>query len=253
MSRSSSAKAEGNARHHNHSSSNRVLRAVTFVLTPFLILVLTGSLCVLLLAKPYGAAKPFADMVFDTSQSSYVETAAEGTNLNSLNIYRDDDAPINLKEVVDEETGERHSIIYPYYGDYYGTVTCESAGMNEIPIYSGQGDDILLRGAGWFNGSVFIGQEGNVVLAAHNHTYFRNLPNCNVGDTVVIDTDFVRQTYIVTDKQVFHQSDYTYVRPTDDDRLTMYTCWNNGRLGMSEYRLAIICELQEREWKEVDK
>ena len=33
----------------------------------------------------------------------------------------------------------------------------------------------------------------------------------------------------------------------------MYTCWNNGMLGMSEYRIAVICELTDREWKEVEE
>ena len=53
-------------------------------------------------------------------------------------------------------------------------------------------------------------------------------------------------------QEVFHMKDYQYVRPTSDDRLTMYTCWNEGRLGMSEYRLAVICKLTKREWKKVE-
>ena len=108
-------------------------------------------------------------------------------------------------------------------------------------------------GAGWYNGSVYIGHVGNVVLAGHNHTYFYNLPKCKKGDEVTLETSYVKQTYMVTDIEIFHEDDQTYVRPTDDDRLTMYTCWNNGMLGMSEYRIAVICELTDREWKEVEE
>ena len=75
--------------------------------------------------------------------------------------------------------------------------------------------------------------------------------DCEIGDVVTLETSYVKQTYLVTQREVFHETDLTYIRPTDDDRLTMYTCWNNGRLGMSKYRLAIICELTKREWKDV--
>ena len=231
--------------HHKHSSSNKVLRAVTFVLTPFLILAISLSLCVIVLTKPYNKAKPYLDMVFNKG------TVVDETK-RTVNPYRDDDASLMKKKIKDETTGEEHDIVYPYYGDYYGTLNCKAAGMKDLPIYSGDGDDILQKGIGWFNGSVFIGHVGNVVLAAHNHTYFLNLPKCKIGDEVIIETDSVKQTYIIDEIEVFHKSDLTYVRPTEDDRLTMYTCWNEGRLGMSDYRLAVIGKLTKREWKKVE-
>ena len=232
---------------HKHSSSNKVLRTVTFVLTPFLILAICVCIVIIVLTKPYNVAKPYMDVVFDPSHDVH-----DSDNVRTLNKYRDDDAPLQIKKYKDSETGEEHAIIYPYYGDKYGTLNCKAAGMKDLPIYSGDSPDILTQGVGWFNGSVFIGHVGNVVLAAHNHTFFINLPNCKIGDEVVIETDYVKQTYIVTEKEVFHMTDYKYVRPTSDDRLTMYTCWNDGRLGMSEYRLAVVCKLTKREWKKVE-
>ena len=242
-------RADGVARHHHkHSSSNKVVRTVTFVLTPFLILAICVCIVIIIMTKPYNMAKPYADMIFDVSNA----LTREAENVRTLNKYRDDDAPLQIKKYKDSETGEEHAIIYPYLGDRYGTLNCKAAGMKDLPIFSGDTEDILTKGIGWFNGSVFIGHKGNVVLAAHNHTFFINLPNCKVGDEVVIDTDYVKQTYIVTQKEVFHMTDYQWVRPTTDDRLTMYTCWNEGRLGMSEYRLAVICKLTKREWKKVE-
>ena len=225
-----------------------MLRTVTFVLTPFLILAICVCIVIIVLTKPYNLAKPYMDTLFDLDNALRVEAEANRT----VNPYRDDDAPLQIKKYKDSETGEEHAIIYPYYGDRYGTLNCKAAGMTDLPIYSGDSPDILTQGVGWFNGSVFIGHVGNVVLAAHNHTFFINLPNCKIGDEVVIDTDYVKQTYIVTEKEVFHMNDYKYVRPTSDDRLTMYTCWNDGRLGMSEYRLAVVCKLTKREWKKVE-
>lgn len=233
-------------RKRKHNSSNRVLRTMTFVLTPFLMLTIVFCICFLALSRPYAEAKPYLNIIFDTDKK-------QTQNIRTLNKYRDDDAPDNIKSVEDDVTGETHTIIYPYYGDLYATLNCESAGLNDIPVYSGTTNDVLANGAGWFNGSVYIGNVGNVVIAAHNHTFFYYLPNCTEGDIVTLETKYCKLTYVVTEKVIFHDTDQTYVRPTEDDRLTMYTCWNNGRLGMSEYRLGVICELTEREWKEVEE
>ncbi|MCD7741381.1 MAG: class D sortase [Ruminococcus sp.] len=248
MSKKSAEKAEKHAHGHRSSSSNRVLRTVTFVLTPFLILVITFAICFLALVKPFTAVKPYLNYIFNTTSTTR-STEYGG----SLNIYRADDAPLNVKEVEDDDTGETHTMIYPYYGDFYATLNDESAGLVDVPVYSGTSNEVLAQGAGWYNGSVYIGNYGNVVIAGHNHTYFYNLPNCEEGDIVTLETDYVKLTYVVSEKVVFHEDDTTYVFPMDDDRLTMYTCWNNGKLGMSEYRLAVICELTEREWKEVEQ
>jgi sortase A len=238
-------KTERRTHKHKHTSSKRVSRTLTFVLTPFLMLIIVLGVTVLALYKPYTIIKPYADLMFNA-------TSQETKSLRTLNKYRDDDAPVQSKEVSDDE-GETHTMIYPYYGDLYATLNCESAGLNDVPVYSGITDDVLANGAGWYNGSVYIGHTGNVVIAGHNHTYFYNLPKCKEGDIVTLETSYVKQTYVVKETVVFQEDDYTYINPTDDDRLTMYTCWNNGKLGMSKYRIAIICELTDREWKEVEE
>ena len=229
--------------HKHKTSSSRVLRTVTYVLTPFLILVLLCSTAVLALFKPFKNFKPYLDTTFGA-------TPMEVRNLRTINKYRDDDAPDQIKEVEVEVNGkqETHTMVYPYYGDYYAEPNCEAAGLKKVPVYSGQDAYVLEKGAGWYNGSVFIGRPGNVVIAGHNHTFFYNLPKCEIGDVVTLETSYCKCTYIIDERVVFHESDYTYVYPTDDDRLTMYTCWHEGRLGMSQYRLAFICTLKDIEW-----
>lgn len=248
MSKNRSGRGSDSHAHHGHSKSNKVLRAVTFVLTPFLILMIVCGALVLAFYKPFYKVKPYVDIVFDAK-------GAEQDNLLDLVDYdlSIEDRHVSKRVVKDEKTQEEHTMVYPYYGDKYATLNCEAAGLNDVPVYCGTASENLAKGAGWFNGSVYIGHSGNVVIAAHNHTYFYNLPNCKEGDIVTLETSYCKQTYIVKERQIFHETDYTYIRPTDDDRLTMYTCWNEGRLGMSKYRIAIICELTEREWKEVDE
>lgn len=230
--------------HKHRSSSSKVLRAFTYVLTPFLILAILCSGCFLALYSPFSQYKPYLDVAFGA-------TPMEIRDLRTLNKYKDDNAPDLVGEMKDKDE-QTHTIIYPYYGDFYATLNCEDAGLTDVPVYSGTAEDVLEYGAGWYNGSVFIGRPGNVVIAGHNHTWFYNLPKCEIGDVVTLETVYCKCTYVVNERVVFHEKDYTYVFPCDDDRLTMYTCWNEGRLGMSEYRLAIICKLESIEWKEVE-
>lgn len=248
MSRKS--KRRPTARGQNQASSSKVLRAVTFVLTPFLITAILFSFTAIGLNKPYNKIKPYTDLAFGAS-------APDAANVSTLNKAVDDDPePTVVKEIeVDVEgTGEKTKaqMVYPYYGDFYATLNCESAGMKDIKVYSGTSNEVLYWGAGWYNGSVYIGNPGNVVIAGHNHTDFYYLPNMNIGDEVTLETSYVKITYICEESVVFHETDYTYVMPTEDDRLTLYTCWNNGYLGMSEWRLAKICKPVEWEWKEVE-
>ncbi|SDB49888.1 sortase A [Ruminococcaceae bacterium FB2012] len=247
MSERNSAHAE-HAHHRKHSSSNKVLRTVTFVLTPFLMLLFVLGVFLLVLLKPYNDVKPYIKLVFSSNVSQ--------TNSDSqVNIYRPDDLELNVKEVEIEKdnTKESHTIIYPYYGDLYATLNIENAGMKDLPVYCGCADDLLEKGVGWFNGSNYIGKVGNVVLAAHNHTYFYLLPQVKEGDIVTLETDYVKMTYIVKQRVIYHKDDLTYVMPMDGtDRLTMFTCWNNGMLGMSDERLGIICDVVSREWKDVE-
>ena len=251
MSERNSASAE-RAHHRKHSSSNKVLRTITFVLTPFLMLLFVFGLFVLVLLKPYADAKPYIDFVFN--QDSYI---TQGDS--QVNIVKTDTSKLNVrkieadeKEYGEQEEGEEHYIIYPDYGDLYARLTIENANMIDLPVYAGWNEANLEKGVGWFNGSVYIGKVGNVVLAAHNHTYFFNLPLVKVGDIVKLETDYVKLTYVVKEIVTFHEDDVTYIGRLDHDRLVMYTCWNNGKLGMSQYRLGVLCDIVEREWKKVE-
>lgn len=161
--------------------------------------------------------------------------------------------PLRVNEIEDESTNEKHTIIYPYYGDYYGTLTISSVGIKDTPIYCGTSNDLLAKGIGWSNSSVYIGRVGNVVLAGHRNTYFAMLFQCKQGDIVTVDTDYCTITYIVRETAIFNKNDLKYVNPTfgKEDKLTMYTCWGRNRLGATDQRFAVICDVVERKWKDV--
>lgn len=145
---------------------------------------------------------------------------------------------------------------YPYYGDKYAelTVKNDKAGIDKEPVYWGDSDDLLAKGVVQSNYSAYIGATGRVVLAAHNHTYFRYLPNILVGDQVILKTDYGKFTYEVTETKVLPDTDTSllYYDVTADppvDDLILYTCWNNGYMGLSDQRLYVICKVVSKEYK----
>ena len=208
---------------------------------------------VLVFFKPYSDLQPYLKVVFDPESNL---TSGD----SQVSLYHSDNMKLNIQEADindtvfdDGDDEEKHTFVYPYYGDYYANLNIPNAGMKDIPVYCGTELDVLEKGAGWYYASVFIGKKGNCVIAGHNHTYFFLLPQVKKGDLVTLETSYCKLTYIVRETVVFHEDDYTYIDPIPDaDILTLMTCWNNGRLGMSQYRLGVICDIVEREWKDVE-
>ena len=73
--------------------------------------------------------------------------------------------------------------------------------------------------------------EGNIGLAAHNrgtkYSYFARLNELEKGDKVIYKTKFYERTYIVTKKKVIYDTDWSYLKTTKDNRITMITCIAN--------------------------
>lgn len=79
----------------------------------------------------------------------------------------------------------------------------------EMPMLAGVGEDELARGIGWFTSTARPGERGNFAIAAHRVTHgepFRDFPDLQIGDEVVIET----RTHI-----------YTYRLEEDGDERTV--------------------------------
>ncbi len=178
------------------------------------------------------------------------------TNVSPENPYRSIDAP-EMTGVVDDQSGEssEKKIVYPYYGDAYANLTINNSDVkvNNAPVYWGDSDDILAKGLAQSNYSTYIGLEGRVVISGHNYTDFVGLKNVKKGDEVTLITSYGEFVYEVADTDIRNMTDteYLYYDPTAKEvknDLILYTCWNNGRLGMSDERLYVICELKSKKF-----
>jgi sortase A len=69
-----------------------------------------------------------------------------------------------------------------------------------VPILQGTDDDVLAAGVGHFTETASVGEVGNYALAAHRVTHgepFRNMPDLEVGDEIVVETRTMIYTYVL--------------------------------------------------------
>jgi len=98
--------------------------------------------------------------------------------------------------------------------------------------------EIASEAAGHHLGSAFPGEGGNVVLAGHHNIegkVFRRVVDLKPGDEVTLETaDGASHTYVVEENLILPEAgasdeerlaNAAYIAPTDDERLTLVTCW----------------------------
>lgn len=107
----------------------------------------------------------------------------------------------------------------------------------DAPIVQGDGWEQLKKGVGQHIGSANPGQNGNVVLSAHNDVFgeiFRDLDKLKVGDAIIIYTNQRQYTYIVSDSFIVEPTRVEVMYPTPDPVVTLISCYpyliNNQRI-----------------------
>lgn len=156
------------------------------------------------------------------------------------------ETPVSGEEIVslsDVTDGVINSadIHFPNFGEQLGTLTvthADGSAYIEAPLWFGDEKEQLKNGVGVFYGSSAPGYGSTVLIAGHNHTYFKPLKGAEVGDTVTVNTYYGVYVYEITAievKQVTDTSHYDLL--ADNENLLMYTCWPFGSIGMTPTRL----------------
>ena len=109
-------------------------------------------------------------------------------------------------------------------------------GLN-APIKEGTTQEVMLEAVGHFTETPK--DTGNVGLAAHNRGYecnfFERIKELNKGDKIIYKTDNKTRTYLVETNTVIKQTNWNYLEPTKDNRITLITCEKDRK----EYRRCI--------------
>lgn len=209
------------------------------LLLPVFIAVFCGSILFLASIRPYERIKAYLRVGFMDNNT----VVPEKGGIAGLTIVQSD-----IDTEFDGEVYENGAISYPEYGTQYAVLTCEKGDMF-VPVYWGGGTELLELGACNTPSSMAVGGEGNTVISAHVNTFFRDLNQLSEGDTVMVYTEYGRFTYTVTEKIEFQSTDKKYLKKTEEDVLTLYTCEQN-LLAESNKRIGVRCSLDKKEFYE---
>ncbi|MBR2283234.1 MAG: class D sortase [Ruminococcus sp.] len=205
--------------------------AFLHIATPFVLLLLCAAVIIFVSVKPADKLKVYVNLAFMDG----LKTDMDDTGL----VIRDN-------EIIEEYTGETSDtgeVIRPQFGELFGMISSDKL-STDVPVYWGSTSELLEHGACQFFGSAIPGTSGNAVVSAHVDTYFADLEKLSEGDIVSFKTNYGEFTYTVSEQISFRSSENKYVKPTEDDRLTLYTC-KRDILGASDERIGVICTLTE--------
>jgi len=218
------------------TDNSKIKSIVLHTVTPLIIASLVCSILLIVMIKPYDKAKVYLNIAFMDDLKTDPE------NINSGLIIRDN----KIVEDYSGKTSDTGKILRPKYGEMYAIIKSESLSL-DIPVYWGCDIELYERGACQSTGSVVVGDKGNSVISAHEDTYFSELTSLKKGDKVVIMTNYGEFTYKVKELISFNKNNNKYVVPTEDTRLTLYTCKKNV-LGSSDGRVGVVCELTDKKF-----
>ena len=116
-------------------------------------------------------------------------------------------------------------------------------------IFQGINSKTMDKGFWHFPTSVYPGQKGNSVIISHRFLHvppakdtFFNLDKVKKGDSVVIEQENDKYTYIVSDVKIVEKNDVSVLQNSDDYQITLITC---TPLWTSHQRLVVTGKLDK--------
>ena len=113
----------------------------------------------------------------------------------------------------------------------------------DAPVVQGDGWEQLKKGVGQHIGTFNPGEEGNIVLSAHNDIFgeiFRDLDKLQPGDIITLFTSQRTYTYVITSSKIVEPTQVEVIAPTTTATLTLVSCYPYR---VDDMRIAIIARL----------
>lgn len=223
------------------AKSKQKNHAPVFILTAVFMLVLSVAVSAGVLMIPYERFKTYLHIAFMNQMPA---PSAQSDGVTGLVITENDQIP--TEPAKQETLSEEGAVTRPSFGDQYAVLSCEKIGLS-VPVYWGSSPELLERGACQTTSSVVIGEKGNIVIDAHVNTFFADLNQIQVGDEVVLYTEYGIFTYQAKELVTFENTDKKYILPSVTDKLTLYTCQSQV-LGTSTTRIGVICDVVSKQF-----
>ncbi len=98
----------------------------------------------------------------------------------------------------------------------------------DAPVVQGDSWEQLKKGVGHHIGSANPGQNGNLVLTAHNDVFgeiFRDLDRLVPGDIIIVYTLQRQYIYVVNETRIIAPTEVEVMLPTPDASITLISCY----------------------------
>ena len=150
-----------------------------------------------------------------------------------------------------ETTVDEHKKLknYPEYGTQYANIIIPKISL-EAPVYFGDTLKILKNGVGHSSGSYFPGEGGSIVYMGHNSKkLFRNFSELDIGDKIVVNTNYGEFTYKIYDMQIVQETDLEKIPiQSQEEILMIYTCYPFNNIGYTKQRYIVYAKLENIIW-----
>jgi sortase A len=107
------------------------------------------------------------------------------------------------------------------------------------PVLETDDPSSLRRGIGHIGGTAAFGGPGNVGLAGHRDSFFRELRNIVAGDTIRVATAGGDYRYIVGWTRIVDPESVAVLDPTPEPSLTLVTCYPFYYVGPAPRRFVV--------------
>jgi sortase A len=123
-------------------------------------------------------------------------------------------------------------------GDVLGRISIPRIGVT-VAILQGTKSKTLQLGVGHIRGTPLPGEGGNVGIAGHRDTWFRNLKDIHTGDDIQIETVAGSSQYKVDWVQIVAPNDMGVLAPSAESAITLVTCYPFYYVGQAPERFIV--------------
>jgi sortase A len=108
-----------------------------------------------------------------------------------------------------------------------------------VMVREGADERTLSRAVGHIPGTALPGKLGNVGLAGHRDTFFRELRNIREDDAIEFETTHGKYRYIVKSTSIVTPRDVSVLRASGGENLTLVTCYPFYYVGSAPKRFIV--------------
>jgi sortase A len=123
-------------------------------------------------------------------------------------------------------------------GDVLGRIEIPRLGVN-VAILEGTTSQTLRLGVGHIEGTALPGEPGNIGIAGHRDTYFRDLKDIRTNDEIQIQTATGLSRYEVDSVQIVAPGDTGVLAPSAESAITLVTCYPFHLIGAAPRRFIV--------------